>query len=269
MRLHNDDWLRLAKGTPVNGQRRVRHRNERTEALTVGNLPDRWWAYCQRCRQGAVELKTHVTVGGALPRESTNMAHPTDDRAIHQLLDHERDALALFMARKSMDWMYFGAAHVTWSALRQRLLIQHPSGLMGRDTTERSDQKWLTYDRSPYLAASRTSGNVLLVEDTFSMYKTQFAIDRAGLDAAVVCTLGTRIHDSLFLWLLTNATRVWSFYDGDAAGWKGGFENAKRLQASNLLGGGDIIPTCASDGNDPKDLNLDVLVAHAARLLAT
>lgn len=268
MRIPNDDWLRLAKGTAVNSSRRVRHGNERTEAMTVGNLPDRYWCYCQRCKAGAVEMKTHVTVGGAVPRESASLVLPSDARPISELQLHERDGLTGFLARKSMDWMYF-TAPVSWSASRQRLLIRTGDGVMGRDTTERSDQKWLTYDRQHYLKALTASRNVLLVEDTFSMYKVQYALNRVGIDATAACTLGTSIHDSLFYSLLRYADKVWSFYDGDPAGWKGAFVNDLRLRAAGLAGPGPVIESCAPIALDPKDMTLDAIAAHVSRLLAT
>lgn len=269
MRLPNDEWLMLAKGTAVGTQRRARHRGEGRENMVVGNTPDRWWAYCQACRAGAVEMKQHVIVGGAAPKDSTSMIRPADARGLMQLEQHERDALSLLMARKSMDWLYFGATKVEWSASRHRLLIHTPSGVMGRDTTERSPQKWLTYDRQHYLAAEDAHPDVVLVEDTFSYYKVRHALTAARVPCAVVCTLGTSIHDSLFLWLLKNARRVWSFYDGDAAGWRGSGSNAKRLRAADLYGGGGFIESCATTDNDPKDMTLMQITTHVARLLAT
>lgn len=268
-RLPNDEWLHLAKGTAVGTQRRARHRQEGRENMVVGNTPDRWWAYCQSCRRGGVESKTHVMVGGAAPKESTSLSRPADARLLADLHQYERDALTLMLAKKSMDWMYFGNAPIEWSASRQRLLIKTADGIMGRDTSGNSQQKWLTYDRQHYLKALTPSRNVLLVEDTYSMYKAQFAINRAGIDAAVACTLGTSIHDSLFYSLLQYAARVWSFYDGDTAGWRGALTNAKRLRAAGIAGGGDVLDACAPHGLDPKDMNLDALTAHVVGLLAT
>lgn len=267
-RLPNEDWLHLAKGTGVGSQRRVRHRNERDAAMIVGNQPDRWWAYCQRCKCGSIEMKSHVMVGMAPPKESMSLVHPTDGCAISSLPTHEQQALTLLLAKKSMDWLYFEGTPVTWSRSRQRLLLHTRSGLMGRDTTERSEQKWLTYDRQHYIAATDTSANVVCVEDCFSLLKVRYAIRAAQLDCATVCTLGTAIHDSLFLHLLRTAKRVWSFYDGDAAGWKGSLANARRLQAAGLYGGGsNAISDCAPRDLDPKDMNLSDIAQHVQRLL--
>lgn len=268
MRIRNEEWLHLAKGTAIGSQRRVRHGNERTEAMTVGNREDRWWCYCQRCKAGAVEMKSHVMVGMNAPPESTSLVHPTDGCAIASLPAHETQHLTAFLASKHMDWMFFEGTPVTWSRSRQRLLVHTLSGLMGRDTTERSAQKWLTYDRQHYIAAQVTSANAVLVEDCFSLLKVQYAINAARLDCAVICTLGTAIHDSLFLWLLKNAARVWSFYDGDPAGWKGALANARRLQAAGLYGGGSsAISECAPRDMDPKDMQLGNIAQHVKGLL--
>lgn len=269
MRLPNDEWLHLAKGTAVGQQRRMRHRSEGRENLVVGNTPDRWWAYCQSCRAGGIEMKTHVMIGGPAPKESTSMTRPSDARALMSLHQYERDALSIQLAKKAMDWTYFGSTPIEWSAERQRLLIHTQDGVMGRDTSGNSPQKWLTYDRQHYLKALSASRNIFLVEDTYSMYKLQYAIDRAGIDAAAACTLGTSIHDSFFYSLLQYAAKVWSFYDGDAAGWKGALTNAKRLKAVGLCGPGDVLRACAPHTKDPKDLNLSSLTDHVAGLLST
>lgn len=269
MRLPNDEWLHLAKGTAVGQQRRMRHRSEGRENLVVGNTPDRWWAYCQSCRAGGIEMKTHVMIGGPAPKESTSLTRPADARALLSLHQYERDALTLQLAKKAMDWTYFGGAAIEWSMERQRLLIHTPSGVMGRDTSERSAQKWLTYDRQHYLRADLMREDVLLVEDAYSYYKVQYALNRDCIPVAVICTLGTSIHDSLYLWLLQHARRVWSFYDGDAAGWKGALNNARRLRGGDMLGGGEVLPACAPVGNDPKDMYLGDIAAHVVRLLST
>lgn len=267
MRIPNEEWLHLAKGTGVGSSRRVRHGRERTEAMTVGNLPDRYWCYCQRCKTGAVEMKTHVLVGGPPPKESTSLVLPTDARGIHALLPHERDALTLQLARKSMDWTYFGTTQVTWSASRARLLIHTPSGVMGRDTSERSDQKWLTYERQHFIASGDAHPCVLLVEDTYSYYKVKHALRMSAYNVSVICTLGTAIHDSLMLLLLQTARSVWSFYDGDAAGYRGALQNARRL--AELQGGGDVLTACAPPQKDPKDMNLGAIIEHVTSLLTT
>lgn len=270
MRIPNDEWLAAAKGTAVGQQRRIRHRQEGRDNMIVGNTSDRWWAYCQACRAGGVESKTHVFLGGPPPKESNNMTRPTDARLVADLLPHERDALTLQLARKGMDWMYFDSDRIEWSESRHRLLVHTPGdAVMGRDTSERSPQKWLTYDRQHYLIPRYPSKNILLVEDTYSYYKVAYACRRAGIDATTLCTLGTSIHDQTFLYLLRNASRVWSFYDGDAAGYRGCNTNMKRLNAAGIYGGSGDHIECAPYGMDPKDMNLDKITQHVASLLAT
>lgn len=267
MRLPNDEWLHLAKGTPIGGQRRVRHKHERTDALTVGNREDRWWAYCQRCKAGAVEMKSHVLLGSVAPAESVALSLPSDGTAIHALPLYEQQNIASFLASKGMDLTYFEQTPVTWSRSRMRLLVHTPSGLMGRDTTGRSEQKWLTYERQHWIKDPRTFewADVVLVEDCFSWAKIAHACKTQPV--SVYCTLGTAIHDSLFLHLMHTAKRVYSFYDGDAAGWAGAVRNEQRLYAIGLSPGrATQFQMCAPRGMDPKDMDCAALDQHVRSL---
>ncbi|CAI3971364.1 DNA primase [Variovorax phage VAC_51] len=267
-RLPNDEWLHLAKATGVGQQRRTRHRSERTEALTVGNTPDRWWAFCQRCKKGAVEMKTHVFTQQAAPRESKLLTRPTDARNIEALRAFERDELTRQLAEKGMDWMYLPGGILTqWSATRHRLLISTPSGTMGRDTSGKSDQKWLTYDRQHFLTPEDEFPRVVLVEDTYSYYKVRYAARHFNIPMSVMCTLGTALHASAFRLLLEKSRRVWSFYDGDPAGWKGEAQNHIRLAAVGLAGKPYTATACAPTGMDPKDMKLNAIAAHLDALI--
>src|SRR5574337_1075011 len=52
--LPQHEWLPHAKALAVGMKNRITHRNERRPNLVVGNAHDRFWAYCQACREGAV-----------------------------------------------------------------------------------------------------------------------------------------------------------------------------------------------------------------------
>ncbi|BAN92327.1 DNA primase [Ralstonia phage RSB3] len=266
-RLRNEEWLHLAKGTPVGSQRRVRHGSERTEALTVGNRDDRWWAYCQRCKTGAVEMKTHVLLTGKPPPKSCDLALPTDSLPISHLPSWRQSAVAAFLASKQMDLAYFPPRTVTFSEERQRLMLHIANGWMGRDTSGLSPQKWLTFNRQHYemLTDHFVSTNVLLVEDCFSLLKVAYACPAV----TVICTLGTAIHDSLMLRLMREAKCVVSFYDGDAAGWSGCTINARRLRAVNIAGPGNCFQQCAPKDLDPKDMTIADIQRHVEGLLTT
>jgi len=265
-RLPNDEWLQAAKGCAIGSSRRIRHKHERTEALTVGNTEDRWWAYCQRCKSGAVEMKSHVMLGTSAPLTSTKLTHPTDALPLRLLKAYEQQHIASFLAKKNMDMSYLTGIPVTWSPSRQRLLLDTPSGLMGRDTTERSEQKWLTYDHQHWITdrMDATLSDVLLVEDCFSWAKVSYACPHVS----VFCTLGTLIHDALFLHLLQHNKRVYSFYDGDYAGWTGAQRNQTRLRGAGLTDGTNYTVMCAPQDLDPKDMSIAAIQQHVQRLLA-
>lgn len=263
-RLLNEEWLHHAKSLPVGQQKRVRHGHEPTDAMTVGNREDRLWAYCQRCKTGAVETKSHVLLGSTLPQDSAVLSIPVDGMPIHDLLRHEREQLARFLSTKNMDMIYLNMTRVTWSPSRKRLLLHTPSGLMGRDTTGSSAQKWLTYDRQHWITDiyDATCDHVVLVEDCFSWAKVKYALGLHNVNASVFCTLGTAIHDSLFLHLMQHNKQVMSFYDGDSAGWRGADTNARRLAAVGLGVGFAPEYCCAPEGLDPKDMQIVQIVHH-------
>lgn len=215
-------------------------------------------------------MKTHVMVGVAPPKESESLKHPHDDKRIIELPMYEQEALTRFIATKNMDWLYFDDTPVTWSRSRQRLLVHTPTGLMGRDTTGRSPQKWLTYDRQHYVGQAFVNDYAVVVEDCFSWLKVHYALQRAGLPVDVFCSLGTQIHDSLMVQFAKRRVQVASFYDGDAAGWEGCAANERRLRAFGcaLPSRPTIEQQCAPEGFDPKDMDLGDIVDHVRALLA-
>lgn len=250
-----EEWLAQARALAIGMKKRVYHRSERRPNMVVGNAPDRWWCYCQACKQGGVVQKEHVLLGIPPATPDADLTMP------HDLLplagsDWEVPTLR-FLARKHMDCTYLPP--LWFSASRQRLLLDTGHGWMGRDITERSPQKWLTYNRSQYLGRVRAGQAAVVVEDTFSWYKVRWACRDW---CAVVCALGTQIKDSLTLELM-QAGRVLWFFDGDDAGRKGAEAGAHRMRG---LG----VPSearCAPLGMDPKDMTCDSIVHHIGGLL--
>jgi len=276
-RLNNEDWLDAAKKVPVGQQRRMRHGRESRENMVVGNANDRWWAYCQACKCGGVESKTHVLLVDTEPEESRSLMLPSDMRGLGTLQPHEYNALAGFLASKNMDWLYLPEG-TAWSASRQRLMI--PSGQqlvmrpwmrvarweqtwMGRDTSGKSPQKWLTYNGQHYVGEVGGAPLAVLVEDMFSYLKVKHALKSTPLNAVTVyCTLGTAINDTLFIQLLQNHTHVASLYDGDTAGYEGASRNQLRLMGAGIGLRVASHLQCAPDGLDPKDMTLDAIRSH-------
>jgi len=274
-RIRNEEWLDKAKKCAINQQSRVVHGHEGDAAMVVGNTPDRWWCYCQRCKAGAVEMKSHVLLVQSEPPQSRVLTIPGDAKRVSELVEYQREFLAKFLASKHMDFGYLPTG-VVWSESRHRLLVPThklllASGLfhteyMGRDTSGRSPEKWLTYNGQHYVGNVKHGKRAVVVEDLFSYYKVQWALAKAGTPVDVFCTLGTAIHDKLFMLMLKNYEAVASFYDGDFAGHKGSATNLTRLRAAGIgvpVGGVDA---CAPDGLDPKDMEINAIQLHVRNI---
>lgn len=246
--LPEHEWLDKAKRLSVGMKVRVLHRSERRPNMIVGNAPDRWWCYCQACKEGAVVQKEHVILGSADPAPAADLSFPPDLRLI-QGTDAELPVLR-FLARKSMDSTYLPP--IWYSASRKRMLLDTGHGWMGRDITEKSPQKWLTYNRSKLLGTVKQGAPAIMVEDTFSWYKVRWAIrDRVP----VLCALGTGIHDALMLALAQCNHAVW-FFDGDPAGYSGAEEGTRRVRAFGIPSSTVSPP----QGKDPKDMHCNDIV---------
>lgn len=272
-RLPNDEWLHLAKGCAVGQEKRVRHKHELSPAMNVGSTADRWWAYCQRCKIGAVEMKSHVMLVDREPPRSRDLTLPHDMKDIQALPKWQQDFLAKFLASKGMDFNYLHG--VKWSEERARLMVPtkwvdqgargvNPVEWMGRDTSGKSGQKWLTYNGQHYVGEPQTTRLALLFEDCFSYQKAAWAVQSDAVTC--YCTLGTAIHDSLFLKLLKHHTKVASFYDGDVAGWFGSMKNHTRLHAAGIACDTHGKAQCAPEGKDPKDMSIFDIREHVAKL---
>lgn len=254
MALPESEWLHLAQRAPINGQGRHHHLRERRPNLVVRNLPDRYTAYCMACKEGAVKLKEHVRVTGiAAPALSHDLALPPDMVDVRTTVDRAvQDGVLGFLASKNMDLMYL-PDNVAFSRERMRLLVGWQNGWLGRDTTGRSPQKWLTYNQQKHLGPDWRAVRprlAVVVEDPFSFFKVRWAMRFDQCD--VYSSLGTAVPDALAVRLL-EYDRIIFFYDGDPAGYKGAEVEAKRFRAMRL----DGVSACAPVGMDPKDMGIE------------
>ena len=268
MSIPESEWLAQAKRCAINQSRRVQHNREAGSDMSVGNKADRYWAYCHRCKEGGVSMKTHVVLSSRVPPESSSLTLPTDLVHVLTAEPHVRHGVGTFLASKHMD-LEFLPQETYFSESRKRLMIEVSGQWMGRDTTGKSEQKWLTYNRQSFVAAPCLHSHnkrAVLTEDLFSMYKVRHAlihgpnVEHHG--TAVFCTLGTKINPPLFLRLIQEFDQVLSFYDGDTAGWHGCDSNSKRLNALGIGLPATVVTQCAPRGMDPKDMSLAATRQH-------
>lgn len=261
-RIPDAEWLHFAKRVAIGAQQRVRHGNERDPAMVVGNQPDRWWCWCQRCKCGAVVRKEHALTVAVAPHIERNLTVPNDITMMAALQGYQRDHVAGLLASKGMDLIYLPML-TGWSESRGRIMVptHNQEGYMGRDTTGRSAQKWLTYNGQHYVQAGGFGPVAVLTEDLFSAHKVAWAMKEFGV--STYCTLGTSMHEALLAEILKcPINQVISFYDGDAAGHKGAAANEQRLQPFGLASGHTPAKSCAPRGLDPKDMSLQEIQQH-------
>lgn len=268
MALPQEEWLSLAKMCALGSTRRARHNHEQGTTLQVGNETDRYWAYCHRCKVGGVSMKSHVVLGVSAPVKSAELSLPLDRVLVYQAEPHVQLGVAKFLASKNMDLLYLPKEHTYFSQERKRLLIATTGEYMGRDTTGASPQKWLTYNAQHYVELlppfAEVDGRAVIVEDTFSAYKLRHALVDSGV--TVFCSLGTRIHEELFLTLLKRYSRVFSYYDGDGAGLSGAITNQRRLSAVGLAVKLPCAYQIAPTKLDPKDQTIEAMRSHVGHV---
>ncbi len=241
MSIPEQEWLAKAKSLPIGMKIRVRHGFERRENMVIANAQDRWWCYCQRCHEGGVVLKDHVLLTDA-PGDAV-LAHPNDVRAV-QGTEFEIP-IARFLASKNMDYVYLPP--VLYSESRRRMLLRVERSLHGRDLTGRSPMKWMNYDSARIIGWPGPLGAVV-VEDLFSMFKTQYSL-RNTPGFGVVCALGTGCSSALVSRLAPAPGIVW-FFDADQAG-DVGFGNARQRMRPFVQWQSRARPP---EGLDPKDM---------------
>lgn len=248
--------MHMARALPIHGRNHVRHNRESRANMVVGNDPTHYWAYCHACKASGRVNKDHVILGAAPPPDSGLLTIPTD--LIQAYSQREVDiSVAQFLTSKNMDHSYLPAG-VMYSPSRKRLLVPiHPFMYMGRDTTGRAEQKWLTYGKHSYgttIATHRAPTTLasVVVEDTFSMYKVAYATRDMGI--TVYTSLGTRFSKPL-QWQIVQSgdIPVIVFYDNDKAGIAGTKAEAARLRALGLRVASVLPP---ESGADPKDCTI-------------
>lgn len=241
-----EEWLPQAKRLAVGMQDRKYHRNEKRPNLVVGNDADRYWCYCQSCKEGGVQMKEHVKLNVKSPEaKRSDLTLPKDMQRLSALAPELQYPLLAFLASKHMDQVML--PELWYSESRKRLLVDTGGqGWLGRDVTGNALEKWLTYNRTQYLHGCRGNYRAVVVEDPFSFFKVRWAM-LDGLD--VYCALGTGMKDSLLTALLNYAT-VWIMFDGDAAGRRGSTAALKRLRGFGRVAEHINTPL----GFDPKDL---------------
>lgn len=250
-------WLHLAKRLPMGRTARYPHKGDRTQRtnLIVGHDAAKYWCYCQSCKRGAVVDKTHVSIVGArAPAESTRLDLPKDRTLLTDLDEFSKDTLAGFLASKNVDALMLPP--LWFSESRKRLLLDTGQGWLGRDTTETSMQKWLSFDGAMYLGHNTGADVAVAVEDPLSYYKIKWAMRSVpGFD--VYCALGTTVKPVLAL-KIASYTRAVMFFDGDPPGWR-----ESKLMARKLRGlGCKAIARCAPEGFDPKDMTATNIRSH-------
>lgn len=260
MGLLKEDWLPLAEKLAVGMSARYRHGREGRPNLVVKNLSDRYVAYCQSCKEGGVHMKEHVRIGVPVPTGPEPMTTPEDCVLIHKdsLAPATIEGIGAFLAIKGMDFKYL-PRDLYYSRSRKRLVICSDGHILGRDLTGRSPHKWMHYCASAYLGKPQVGDTAFVVEDPFSYYKLRWAIaDQRAVH--VYCSLGTGLTDQLAVALLGH-DRVVFFYDGDEAGEKHGYLNAKRMRGMGVTS----VWYCAPSGMDPKDMSVLALQLHVEK----
>lgn len=243
--IHEHDWLHHAKKLAIGMRMRVRHGRERRLNMTVANEKDRWWCYCQSCKEGGVVLKEHVLLGEpATPIVLADLTLPTDMRPV--LGSEYEQAVGKFLATKGMMFPYL--PKLWYSLQARRVLLQDDAGgWHGRDLTDKSNAKWLHYSK-PHIVGT-IGDTTIITEDIFSMYKVRFAI-RHCKQIGVASTLGAGCSTTAALALKNCTTLVWA-YDGDTAGDDGYKSASRRMRV--------LVPrqlrARPPDGMDPKDMD--------------
>lgn len=248
--LPENEWLPQAKRLAVGQQRKVRHNEEHTYAMTVGNDMDKYWAYCHRCKVGGVVRKDHV-----------NLAEPVHHRKpiqyvlkpLHELDQHTELRIARFLLSKGLDLSMIQPSHVWYDPERRRMVLQSPgSPLMGRALDEGVTPKWLDYTEGAwYKPVGIWPGLAyVLVEDALSAYKLQYVADKFNLPVHAVGCHGTRVRDGLMRQLVWCARAIAVWFDNDSAGHSGAAHTLREFR-----GYGRPAQTILSSA-DPKDATI-------------
>lgn len=251
--LPKEQWLPTARKLAIGMRVRVRHLNESRPNMVIMNDVDRWWCYCQSCKEGGVVMKDHVILSEG-PRIDPRIERtvPTDIRPLKGT-EFEIPVIR-FLIDKHMSTMYLD--ELSYSDTRKRLLIQDYSGQWhGRDLSGNSPQKWLNYQAVHYVGIKPDGCPTVVTEDLFSMYKTRYAL-RDYPEYRVVCALGTGCSIYLTNFLMGSSSLYW-FFDGDSAGDDGAAFAQQRMKP--------LVPiqyrVRPPEGMDPKDMSCEQIRA--------
>ena len=267
-----EEWLHVAERLPVGGRVRVRHGHERRPNLVIGHADGHFWAYCQACREGAKVLKEHVLFRAPAPVESTRLDPPADLVPLSMLPAWDRDRVLRFLAGKGVDVSILPDLKYSASRARVYLQVQRGAGqnavLLGRDITDKSQQKWLSHEPIPYMLAAASPiwewykvtahsqhvpahvKRLVLVEDAFSACKVAAAMRMHESYAAVAC-LGTAVRPALALEIAQrNFEQVVLLFDGDDAGRRAAVDAHRQLRPFT-----NTVTRPIPEGMDPKDLH--------------
>lgn len=256
--LPEHEWLAQAKRLAVGMKSRIKHRNEKRINLVIGNDPDKYWAYCQRCHEGGVVKKDHVLLGDYDPIIPVELGTP-DDMKMVRFSEYEVP-VARFLATKNMALTYM-PQDLRVSPSQRRLIVpcstHNDCFYHGRDLTGRSDRKWLNYNSQQIVLAPtyQQRKRVVVVEDLFSMFKVNWAAHNSNIPVNVVCALGTAIKGSLVVQLMEFDNVIW-FFDADPAGTDGALNGMRRMRVWNRQ---RFIKPPA--GCDPKDMDCKDIVS--------
>jgi len=247
--LPEHEWLPQAKRLAVGMKVRIHHRREGRANMTIGNERDRWWCWCQRCKEGAVVNKEHVLLSAPVEVQEHECRVPDDLRPVIGS-DYEQ-TVGRFLASKGMMFPYL--PKLWFSERAKRLCLQDDSGgWHGRDLTGRSNAKWLHYSKPHWVGHIGLC--TVIAEDIFSMYKMRFAFRGESKPYCFGTTLGAGCSPSAAL-ALKNCTRIVWAYDGDSAGDAGYASGSKRMRAF----GPKQYRARPPEGMDPKDMSCEAI----------
>jgi hypothetical protein len=239
MRLPDSDWLHKAKALAIGAKASIYHQGERTPALNIANLPDRWTAYCHRCKAKSVVMKTTVKLTLDAPKKSyaadpgplweVSVRTPNPNVPIANIVG--------FLHSKGMSIGMFQQPPM-YAPQAGRLIFDTVDARMGRDITGRVAMKWQEYKR--YNAYNRaraltfTGHQVfVLTEDYFSAVKAQFYCP--STEVLCVSLMGTRLSNDLLCQLMEAKPRkVVLLLDNDKGGWDGEPTIARGLRSVGL-----------------------------------
>lgn len=251
--LPEQDWLDKAKRLAIGMTVRTYHGRESRQNLTIGNLPDRWYAWCHRCHEGGVVEKDHVKLGTAPAIADTLPTFPTDSLAVYS--SEYEEPIERFLASKCMSSEYLPP--LMYSPTRKRILLKSDGGWHGRDVTGKAPAKWMNYSNTQL--AGSTDKTTIVVEDLFSMFKVQWSL-RGLPRMGVLCALGTQDKAALIARLM-NVSRIIWFFDADRAGDDG----AQRCQLRLRAFGHKQVRLRPPEGKDPKDMDCETIRQEVLR----